>query len=699
MQIFQKTKQDEQQFQTFIDKVNKSIDTLSPYSDCADLSMLKKVKDNFILKTEDFYREDRKLNIGVIGQVKAGKSSFLNTLLFNGNKVLPSAATPKTATLTKIEYGETNQIQIEYYTGAEWDILESNAEVDSKENEFEAAREIMKMVKEKGIIPSDYIQRGTDTFVFDSAEELMDKLNDYVGENGTYTALVKNVVIQLHREELQDISVVDTPGLNDAIVSRTDRTRQFIELCDVVFFLSRASQFLDKNDMKLLTSQLPQKGVKKMIMVCSRFDDGLTDTIFDYASIRETIEKTKADLTSSANAIARTRGQLPEIEDVLEKCKEPVFVSSLCQNMSEKEEVMFDKQERIVYDNLNYHEDMDKTILKEIGNMDEVQALFDKVVEEKDETMSAKAAEFIPVAEKDWKNALLNIKKSAEKTLEILKSGDRNSLEKQKKAMSSQINGIKSDIENVFGEMLVKMEQVKIDTLQQLRDVSKECAQLTEKQGTEVHFSSYRVSDSKWYNPFSWGKSHVETSSYESTYTYLDAGDALENIRKFSAEACTDIEQSFNKTVNVQATKQKLLTVITENFDSSSELYDPTFFRLVTAQILENVVFPIIKMDVTQQQNEISSQFSGEVRNGNDRFQLQKLMSEMMGKMLEKVIDRFEVEITKFKTEIDKMKNSFANKLLQSIEADFDKLLQQFENKEMEIHTYEDFLSLLKSIA
>lgn len=44
------------------------------------------------------------------------------------------------------------------------------------------------------------------------------------------------------------------------------------------------------------------------------------------------------------------------------------------------------------------------------------------------------------------------------------------------------------------------------------------------------------------------------------------------------------------------------------------------------------------------------------------------------------------------------MKNSFANKLLESIEADFDKLLQQFENKEMEIHTYEDFLSLLKSI-
>ena len=121
----------------------------------------------------------------------------------------------------------------------------------------------MKMCKEKGLVPSEYIAKGSDEFMFSSADELMERLDDYVGENGTYTALVKNVTICMNNPDLKDISVVDTPGLNDAIASRTDRTRQFIELCDVVFFLSRASQFLDKNDLRLLTSQLPQKGVKK----------------------------------------------------------------------------------------------------------------------------------------------------------------------------------------------------------------------------------------------------------------------------------------------------------------------------------------------------------------------------------------------------------------------------------------------------
>ncbi|MBP1542934.1 MAG: dynamin family protein [Oscillospiraceae bacterium] len=108
MPIFKKTALDEQKFAEHIGRINTAIDTLSPYGDYTDLSQLAKIRDSFITKTDDFFREDRKLNIGVIGQVKAGKSSFLNTLLFGGKKVLPSAATPKTATLTKIEYSEEN---------------------------------------------------------------------------------------------------------------------------------------------------------------------------------------------------------------------------------------------------------------------------------------------------------------------------------------------------------------------------------------------------------------------------------------------------------------------------------------------------------------------------------------------------------------------------------------------------------------
>ena len=45
------------------------------------------------------------LTIGVIGQMKCGKSTFLNAFIFE-NDVLPAATTPMTAALSVITYGE-----------------------------------------------------------------------------------------------------------------------------------------------------------------------------------------------------------------------------------------------------------------------------------------------------------------------------------------------------------------------------------------------------------------------------------------------------------------------------------------------------------------------------------------------------------------------------------------------------------------
>ena len=110
MAIFTK---DNAEFQKFTDRVEQIIVDITEHAKEDDINGLKKLISNFKIKTEDFYRENRKLNIGVVGQVKAGKSSFLNTLLFEGQEILPKASTPKTATLTKMEYSEENIIQIE----------------------------------------------------------------------------------------------------------------------------------------------------------------------------------------------------------------------------------------------------------------------------------------------------------------------------------------------------------------------------------------------------------------------------------------------------------------------------------------------------------------------------------------------------------------------------------------------------------
>ena len=49
--------------------------------------------------------ENDTLTIGVIGQMKCGKSTFLNSFVFEDN-VLPAATTPMTAALSVITYGQ-----------------------------------------------------------------------------------------------------------------------------------------------------------------------------------------------------------------------------------------------------------------------------------------------------------------------------------------------------------------------------------------------------------------------------------------------------------------------------------------------------------------------------------------------------------------------------------------------------------------
>ena len=65
-----------------------------------------KNSDAFKKQYENTVNENRLLRIAIIGQVKAGKSSFLNTFLFDGEEVLPKAATPKTANLTIIRHDD-----------------------------------------------------------------------------------------------------------------------------------------------------------------------------------------------------------------------------------------------------------------------------------------------------------------------------------------------------------------------------------------------------------------------------------------------------------------------------------------------------------------------------------------------------------------------------------------------------------------
>ena len=289
------------------------VEGLSQFQDCYSTDLYLEFKERLEglkEKVEQSLQEGRALKIGIVGEVKAGKSSFLNALLFRGQNVLPQASTPMTAALTKISYGETPSAKIEFYNEKDWVNIEDLAaeydkEVDKKYNEYLKKQEKFDnsltppIIKEKEELLSTFqipdnlkgckelvtmFRASTEdlhsylgTKLEISVDDVKTGLDNYIGANGGFTPIVKHVELKINEEILQDFEIVDTPGLNDPIVSRCMVTKRFLSECDVVFLLSYTGQFLTQEDIGFMCNTLPDEGVKEIIIVGSKFDSGLLD--------------------------------------------------------------------------------------------------------------------------------------------------------------------------------------------------------------------------------------------------------------------------------------------------------------------------------------------------------------------------------------------------------------------------------------
>lgn len=706
----------DKQFQEFENIVHTIISNLSSMARKEELDGLQRFSDNFRMKIEDFFRENRKLNIGVVGQVKAGKSTFLNTLLFDGVEILPKASTPKTATLTKMEYSEKNIIEIEYYALEEWEVLEENAAVDLDDEIYTSARELIEMARRNNIEPRDYLEKGTERIEFSTYEDLIAHLNDYVGEDGRFTPIVKAVTLYLNKEEFKGLSIVDTPGLNDPIVSRTIRTKEFMELCDVVFFLSQSGSFLDKSDWILLSSQLPQKGVKKLVLIASKYDSGIRDIlreqdeddIFgDDENTADTIPKACKIIKRKLRKRARSkveefikdlqmRESSSELIEVIRQCSEPILVSALAYNMANKPVEEFSSEEKNIYSALKKFSDDMTEDLSLLGNFGEVKEIFVGVVEEKENILQQKSKSFIPNAKAELNNILESYREKAEKRLSVLEKNDREQLVEQKNLIEEQIKGIKADIAAVFGEMNVKLETEKASGVRELREAGKDFGGIKEHSGTRTVRDSYTVSDSKWWNPFSWGKSHTEYNTYEEHYSYCVASDAADNLRQYSIEAVNQVEQVFSDAMQLKELKRKLLNVVVNNFDLGSADYDASLFRIMVEETISGIEFPVFSMDISNDMSKITAGFSGEITSSKGKAGLAAALTSAISNIHNQLCNKLTLEVKSFKEKMNKIVDELQVNLLEKMNNEFEELLSQYENKEKEIADYKAYIEALK---
>nr|WP_317630645.1 dynamin family protein [uncultured Flavobacterium sp.] len=222
--------------------------------------------DEFISKIEN-----SKLVIGVIGQMKAGKSTFLNALIFN-DEVLPAATTPMTASLSILTYGPEKKLEAEFYTTQEWEELKMSATENEKDYENDTNKQSKIKAAKEIVSKAIKIESQISTLLGTKKQDAFENLIEYVGAEGKYIAITKSVKIEYPLDYLKGVEIVDTPGFNDPVVSREDRTKQFLSRADVVIMLLYAGRAFDATDNDIIFNKVRSVGVGKLLIGVNKYD-------------------------------------------------------------------------------------------------------------------------------------------------------------------------------------------------------------------------------------------------------------------------------------------------------------------------------------------------------------------------------------------------------------------------------------------
>lgn len=220
--------------------------------------------DSFYCQELDKKFESQTLIIGVVGRMKAGKSSLVNSVIF-GDNILPSGVAPTTVTLTEIAYSDEEKAVVE---------LLSHQDVE----------DLRKQASYKGDDPIQCLKANAasitlDSFVSDFERYLdlpeqtigIDELDEYINSKGKFSGLAKSVKIYLNNENLKGITIIDTPGFNDPIVSRGETTKKALHRCHVLLFVHNKDGY-DESDLSLLVEQIEYAGISEVVDILNRID-------------------------------------------------------------------------------------------------------------------------------------------------------------------------------------------------------------------------------------------------------------------------------------------------------------------------------------------------------------------------------------------------------------------------------------------
>lgn len=664
-------------------------------------------------------QEARKLSIGIVGAMKAGKSSFLNACIFGGKDVLPKAATPMTAALTRIRYSETPQATVHFYERKDWEKIEDNAQkyeeqlntkysnyckiydrshADSTEGVcskqvfertlfqqdvsevLKSAKELTQMVGSNSAI----LEHLGDADVLDG--DIMAKLQDYVGARGRFTPIVNYVELEVNLPELEDLEIVDTPGLNDPIVSRSYATRQFLRACDVVILLSPCSQFMDANTVGLMANGLPDNGVRKVIVVGSKLDSGLLNEpkgSFAVAS-QHALNSYKGQFRNTMQQAMRNN---PRRAGIMEKISESdlLFVSSTCSSMArkQKQHQPLSPAENLVLQNLHSNfPDFDETLLSSIGGINKVLKTLEAVRQQKAEIIHGRNNTLLETAQINHLRALDKIQQELSSSRTTLKNSTSEQLLQRTEAIQQVMESSRGKLMYIFDGAAIGCKN-KVNQL---------LPQLTLEQQNHQRLDVQTSSEERH------GVEHTgflglikEHYSYTVTNNRVDVSEVVTNLEHHASTCQDTINQEFQYVFNREQLSHRIVEVVLDAFRKSDMEFDEDDILLPLQNVLNELSSPEIRFDYTTYIDKVESQFPAGYAENDDIHKLKSLQTRLLNEIDQVMGQQLTAALQGAANMLNKQAVTFADRIQELLCGELEKLQGQIQERETYLAAYQQF--------
>lgn len=739
------------------------------------------MSDNSVIKTEELEKTlkelqdtNRDLKVGIIGRVKAGKSSLLNALIFEGVEVLPKAATPMTASLTILKYAKTLSAEVEFYSPKdiaelknehERYVREFNRIVDEevkkqKEKQSLANRfkegfkeglknisnkssgnksdkeapkerilsdeEINKMaeriakrelekdtklvsshdqyekMKKSGLINTEKLDPRIQA---NSLEELNQKLLQFVGADGKYMPYTKAVQISLNNPNLKDLEVIDTPGVNDPIASREERTKALLKDCDVVFIVSPSNQFLTDSDMDLFDRVSNKEGLQEIYFVASQADSAvlsMSEVEKSGQHLPTALENAQKALSSQLNNIMeKLIENYPNQREIFEKAIKNgvILASGVCFSMykdfnnqaswerNQKTEEYHNALRNLkdFYPDAFSSDDKSKESLLFLSNMGAIEERLEKAAQRKEEIMSQKLQDYAQSQAKNLHNLIAQLLQDLEEEKKRVKNADISAIKEQIKVYEKLSGNIDMKFREAYEEFILHfINNIRAGLEETLKKAIRTAKTRSRGEEEEEHYIERVKQGGAWgsfkRNFLFWVDDDAGYDEVSRTRAVIKAGavvDYLTEMHERCESALNDSANSF-KVVFKKELYAKVFKQLREII--SDDLIDEVAFKKSVNAVLDRIEFK--EFDYT---DKLPSEIRG--KTGNLKGDEADAFIQSVGNHVRNFEDEAKKDVKGYIQGLREAleRQNFASDTLKKLQKDMQNLHNQVQNKEQSI--------------